>query len=999
MESPDVAAKTKNDGASAAAAAEGAAVVDCARASSGSPPVQESPFSNFVKNLSPINPVKTAHVPQVFPALNSSPLVFTSPHVNLQRGANFLNRIQPVQPSIEELSRHKNQCKDKIEEASESPDEHVAQARDEAVTHDKGNFSSRDSSQAQPCSSSGCIDEFLADPIEIDCANSAHLVGHSRKEMENCLLSNVTYSVDDLSKFGQETNVDNEYGVGNLPQGFYDERQEELQERLTCNQQPTEAEDERNAGDISTIECIKTVLDLSVENISKKQQSVDSVAQLAGCSHHCGSHDLQSLLDTCPMVDSCKDGVDSQATLSEHADLHHPENIQHQRGLLRRCLQFDDAHPNSFSRSLSLPARNLDTSRSLATASEMEDLDLSRPNSNIISSKRPVREPYKPVTSILADRQCGSSPIIASKPSGIGLHLNSIVGTRTVSCRAAKNIKPEEGHQDVEEIKLASTETCHMLGKSSQSAISSDTLETIPSGALDERNEKKVSETATSAVSDSLPEIEGQNLLKPHEHYDTPREKRKLDLAVVDGSEEFIQLSPKKKRNKTMAAFSGDGCKRCNCKKSKCLKLYCDCFAAGMYCVEPCSCHGCLNRPQYEQTVLETRQQIESRNPLAFAPKIIERSGDFSANNREDGVSSTPASARHKRGCNCKKSMCLKKYCECYQANVGCSDNCRCEGCKNVYGTKEDYCVTREVTGSRVSERRLEGINDEKPQRVASEKDHLWTHTYEPVQLIPQTPSLQFSDHGRGPLRSQLSTRSILSPNSDQKILSSAKSGRPSGSVDNGDILQEGQKDTLESGSFNQVADNNDAENETVDEFSPRRDSLLNLCRLTPISSPRMKAGSSSESSKAMDNICTSIIPAFPVSNHLAGNSRRWHCSPVTPATQLVGAKSCEDPMSDVGLSAILGDDTPEVLKDNPTAAKSVKVSSPSRKRVSPPHNHLHGLNTSSSVALKSGRKFILKAVPAFPPLTPCIGSKGSSGENSCDYQDDSAPSDKTDWR
>lgn len=35
--------------------------------------------------------------------------------------------------------------------------------------------------------------------------------------------------------------------------------------------------------------------------------------------------------------------------------------------------------------------------------------------------------------------------------------------------------------------------------------------------------------------------------------------------------------------------------KRCNCKKSRCLKLYCDCFAAGQYCKHACSCQSCLN--------------------------------------------------------------------------------------------------------------------------------------------------------------------------------------------------------------------------------------------------------------------------------------------------------------------------------------------------------------------------------------------------------------------
>jgi hypothetical protein len=33
--------------------------------------------------------------------------------------------------------------------------------------------------------------------------------------------------------------------------------------------------------------------------------------------------------------------------------------------------------------------------------------------------------------------------------------------------------------------------------------------------------------------------------------------------------------------------------------------------------------------------------------------------------------------------CNCTKSNCQKKYCECYKAGEGCKDSCRCINCSN----------------------------------------------------------------------------------------------------------------------------------------------------------------------------------------------------------------------------------------------------------------------------------------------------------------------------
>ncbi|KAM3186468.1 hypothetical protein ACTXT7_004263 [Hymenolepis weldensis] len=65
----------------------------------------------------------------------------------------------------------------------------------------------------------------------------------------------------------------------------------------------------------------------------------------------------------------------------------------------------------------------------------------------------------------------------------------------------------------------------------------------------------------------------------------------------------------------------------CSCSRSKCLKLYCDCFAAGRACGESCNCRHCYNNLADDETK-QTRdvavRTALSRNPLAFKPKIGE---------------------------------------------------------------------------------------------------------------------------------------------------------------------------------------------------------------------------------------------------------------------------------------------------------------------------------------------------------------------------------------
>lgn len=95
------------------------------------------------------------------------------------------------------------------------------------------------------------------------------------------------------------------------------------------------------------------------------------------------------------------------------------------------------------------------------------------------------------------------------------------------------------------------------------------------------------------------------------------------DPAVVRETVMENRLSPYETplTNSRTPASDSSG-KKCNCKKSQCLKLYCECFKAGATCGPDCRCENCKNSDENTVDIEEAVRLTLERNPLAFDPKI-----------------------------------------------------------------------------------------------------------------------------------------------------------------------------------------------------------------------------------------------------------------------------------------------------------------------------------------------------------------------------------------
>ncbi|CAL9108555.1 unnamed protein product [Musa acuminata var. zebrina] len=598
---------------------------------------EDSPIYNFINNLSPIQPVKSidsvpiahTHQPLNFASLSS---IFSSPHDNPPRETRFLTRHP-----FTDYFKQEN-FSDNVGESSLCPE-----------VSDAGRPSGFTSSSQENCTMTCSLNEATVDPPD-ECPalpstfpqSTQYYSGSPDHNVEPCLGIKMDLKLD----------------VGHTPVEFHFvqngvERRKVLfamedgvQENL-----PLELNKDKGVG------CVweslipddgqsLLIFDSSTESEAHKgvsEKAVDNdghsiVSLLSNCTEN-----ADHLQKTKPDISHgpCVHNVNQDPSQNCSKVFEKEDETDHATKMLSdMCHDQVDSHQQRGMRRRCLVFEVASVSkRNMYSDSKLNPLtSLSFKGKSVCDTKNLKPEIRESLYAL----------------PGIGLHLNALA---TTSKDRMVNMETLASEKQIIRIPCSvGSLTSTTAGRNSLRKSSAVEKDLCPSG----------SEVDLQIVSDDAPKDATPNIC-----------------------EELSQGSPKKKRRKSGNGGESDGCKRCNCKKSKCLKLYCECFAAGVYCSEPCSCQGCFNKPIHEETVLATRRQIESRNPLAFAPKVIRTSE--SGLEMGDDDKKTPASARHKRGCNCKKSNCLKKYCECYQGGVGCSIGCRCEGCKNLFGRKDGF--------------------------------------------------------------------------------------------------------------------------------------------------------------------------------------------------------------------------------------------------------------------------------------------------------------------
>ncbi|MED6220631.1 hypothetical protein PIB30_046718 [Stylosanthes scabra] len=184
------------------------------------------------------------------------------------------------------------------------------------------------------------------------------------------------------------------------------------------------------------------------------------------------------------------------------------------------------------------------------------------------------------------------------------------------------------------------------------------------------------------------------------------------------------------KEKNPSSSINDDANRGCSCKKSRCVKFYCKCFNAGNLCNDSCSCENCLNNEANKDAVEEIKKKILWHDPDAFESKNV---------------------ARTRNGCHCRKTDCSLQYCVCNRNGVGCTLNCRCQGCKNKYGIKGSSSSAKEQELPNGS-KNVETIMDNgSSSSDSSQSHHPAVHANSSIQLpVPDNSDARADDDELG---------------------------------------------------------------------------------------------------------------------------------------------------------------------------------------------------------------------------------------------------------
>jgi hypothetical protein len=194
------------------------------------------------------------------------------------------------------------------------------------------------------------------------------------------------------------------------------------------------------------------------------------------------------------------------------------------------------------------------------------------------------------------------------------------------------------------------------------------------------RSHASVSLSSTSSSPATVPSIADESIEKEKKRSKKSNHDDRPILgnmnALCEAVSMVIQKRNEEKEIKHLIAMrSMDRVKSCSCPRSRCIKLYCECFQEGRMCSGSCSCKKCKNTAEESgPNGLRTKaiNGILARNPRAFS---------------KDSTNISIATVKPPQDellCRCVKSQCLKLYCDCFQSGQTCGQFCMCVNCANT---------------------------------------------------------------------------------------------------------------------------------------------------------------------------------------------------------------------------------------------------------------------------------------------------------------------------